>query len=101
MSLDGAVLRKLERERLARLEAEHLCEERSRHLYLAKLQAEEASRAKSDLLRNVGTSCAPLNAILGFTSLLLRRSSVPSDGSEREYLELVHDSAKNLLSIIN
>lgn len=68
-------------------------------LDLARREALEASRIKSEFLTNTSHELrTPLNGIIGFTKLLLK--STP-DARQREYLETIRYSAENLLSIIN
>jgi PAS domain S-box-containing protein len=66
----------------------------------AALQAaERASEAKSAFLANMSHEIrTPFNAILGFTSLMLQ-DELP-DGI-REQLSIVHDSARQLLDLLN
>ncbi len=65
----------------------------------AKDMAEEASRAKSQFLANMGHEIrTPLNAILGMTDLTLES---PLNDEQREYLGYVRDSGTNLLHVIN
>ena len=62
-------------------------------------RAEAASRAKSEFLFNMSHDIrTPMNAILGFTNLALE-SSDPD--SQREYLERIDLSSKQLLDIID
>lgn len=65
----------------------------------AKDMAEEASRAKSQFLANMGHEIrTPLNAILGMTDLTLESQL---NDEQREYLGYVKDSGTNLLHVIN
>ncbi len=63
-----------------------------------KEKSESASRAKSDFLAAMSHEIrTPLNGILGFTHVL-NKTSLADD--QREHLELIDISARNLLSII-
>jgi signal transduction histidine kinase len=66
------------------------------------IELEQASVAKSQFLANVSHDVrTPLNAILGYTSLLLRGVSGPVDGAQRESLARVDANARHLLTLIN
>jgi signal transduction histidine kinase/ActR/RegA family two-component response regulator len=116
--------KRLERERLARKEAERILEEKSLALYNANVRlqaaaeqaemlvvqrtaelsealdsAKRASLAKSDFLANMSHEIrTPMNGIIGMTDLALDTSS---DEERQEYLEIVKRSAQALLAIIN
>ncbi len=65
----------------------------------ARQEAELAGQAKEYFLSNMSHEIrTPLNAILGFVSLLLDESASPK---HKQYLEIIHNSGENLLSIIN
>ncbi len=71
-------------------------------LQAAKEQAEQASRTKSEFLANMSHELrTPMNAIIGFTRLIMRRCKdlLP----ERQYgnLEKILASANHLLGLIN
>lgn len=65
----------------------------------AKKEAETATLSKSLFLANMSHEIrTPLNAMLGFTELL-NRSSL--NGQQKEYLNIIETSGRNLLAIIN
>ena len=68
-------------------------------LALAKKYAEEASRLKSEFLSNMSHEIrTPLNAINGFISLL---KSKEDDPVKKHYIDIIDESSKTLLQIIN
>ncbi|HLP59415.1 MAG TPA: ATP-binding protein, partial [Candidatus Deferrimicrobium sp.] len=80
--------------------------ERTRDLLVAKEQAENArrsaelaDRAKSTFLANMSHEIrTPMNAILGYSNLLMKSIT---DKNQQEYLEIVQNSGRNLLALIN
>ncbi|WP_111643071.1 response regulator [Marinimicrobium alkaliphilum] len=68
-------------------------------LDMARKEALEASRVKSEFLANTSHEIrTPLNGILGFTNLLLKTEL---GEQQLEYLHTIRDSSQNLLTTIN
>lgn len=65
----------------------------------AKTVAETANKAKSEFLATMSHEIrTPMNAIMGFTDLLLSEESNPD---KKEKLQIISESAHNLMQLIN
>ena len=69
-------------------------------VWALKEEAERANKAKSVFLANMSHEIrTPMNAVLGFAQILQRSSALTS--TDRENLEVIHRSGRNLLALIN
>ncbi|MGL5510227.1 MAG: sensor histidine kinase, partial [Microcoleaceae cyanobacterium] len=74
--------------------------ERTADLVIAKERAEVANQAKSNFIANMSHELrSPLNAILGFSQLMLRNKNLPQEQSENA--GIIHRSGEYLLTLIN
>jgi signal transduction histidine kinase/CheY-like chemotaxis protein len=74
----------------------------NRELHTANLKIREADRLKSEFLANMSHELrTPMNAIIGFTRLVRRKSVDLLPLKQRENLEKVEISATQLLALIN
>ena len=81
---------------------EEMVRERTRELEAAKLQAESASKAKSDFLANMSHELrTPMNSVIGFSRALGDGMAGPVTGEQKEYLNDILESGWHLLGIIN
>src|SRR6202012_6132698 len=68
----------------------------------ARARATRASRAKSQFLSHMNHALrTPMNAILGFSEMIKSKSFGNNLDKYAEYAEIIHDSGRHLLSLIN
>lgn len=66
------------------------------------VKAQQANLAKSRFLANMSHELrTPLGAVIGFSELMLLEKNGKINTDQREFLEIIHSSGKNLLNVIN
>lgn len=71
-------------------------------LAAAKERAESADNLKSAFLATMSHELrTPLNSIIGFTGIILRERVGPLNDGQRKQLNMVRDSSRHLLALIN
>ena len=77
-----------------------ILKESERQLRIAKENAEKASLLKSKFVSNISHEVrTPLNAIVGFSSLLV--SEIDTTDEQREYAQIIQSNSDLLLQLIN
>lgn len=80
---------------------EQLVQQRTAELEQAISRMEVANRAKSEFLANMSHELkTPMNAIIGFTDILLHNSDDPLSDDQREYMGEIADSSRHLSAMI-
>ncbi len=80
-------------------EARDKLKEYADELLIAKQDAEQSNRLKSQFLANMSHEIrTPMNSVIGFTDILER---LISDAQQLSYLESIRSSGQNLLVLIN
>ena len=68
-------------------------------LAIAKIAAEDATKAKAEFLANMSHEIrTPMNGVIGMTEILAR---TPLTATQRHYVETIHNSGDTLLTLIN
>lgn len=119
--------RQLEREKLARQEAERIAEEKTREIFAinqqlrqlnerledkvaartlelshARDEAVEANQIKSQFLANMSHELrTPLNAIIGYSEMLKEEADEMGEAAFADDLHKIHTSGRHLLTLIN
>lgn len=89
-----------EQEKEARLKCEKQLEERTESLTQALIKAQNADYSKSEFITNISHEIrTPLNAIIGFSQVLSKSSSLNSVNNK--HVSIIESSATTLLSTIN
>jgi len=73
-----------------------------RALEIARKESERINNAKSRFLATMSHELrTPLNAIIGFSDMLSNEALVLDPAREAEYVKLINDSGRHLLSVVN
>ncbi|MGA2141429.1 MAG: transporter substrate-binding domain-containing protein [Brevinematales bacterium] len=81
---------------------EHRIARRTAELEIAMEKAQDADRLKSAFLATMSHELrTPLNSIIGFTGILLQERPGPLNQEQKKQMEMVQQSSRHLLSLIN
>ncbi|WP_179319610.1 PAS domain S-box protein [Winogradskyella helgolandensis] len=81
---------------------EKLVESRTSELEKEKIKAQSADLMKSAFLATMSHELrTPMNAIIGFTGILLKELAGPLNDEQKKQLAMVKDSGEHLLGLIN
>lgn len=77
-------------------------ERQQQQIKLQNIQLQESYNLKSEFLATMSHELrTPMNAIMGFSQLLLRQYPDPLSGQQQNLVERIFDNSKNLLDMIN
>ncbi|HBA88571.1 MAG TPA: hybrid sensor histidine kinase/response regulator [Geobacter sp.] len=77
-------------------------EKQQKIVHEARIQAEEANRAKSDFLANMSHELrTPLNSVIGFSEVLVDEMFGQLNAKQHEYVNNILFSGRHLLNLIN
>jgi hypothetical protein len=83
-------------------ELERRVAERTREVEQTRVEAEAANRAKSAFLANMSHELrTPMNAIIGYSEMLIEDAGGGDDDEEIADLQKIHAAGKHLLALIN
>ncbi|MBE7175854.1 MAG: response regulator [Mucilaginibacter polytrichastri] len=93
------LIKKLDRERVARREAERITEEQNAELIRINEELIRAKKAQELFLANMSHEIrTPMNGVVGMASLLAETSL---SAAQREFVDTIQEAAGNLIRIIN
>jgi PAS domain S-box-containing protein len=103
MGIDITQRRQAENElRKLNLELEQHIAARTDELAAAMIRAQESDRLKSAFLATMSHELrTPLNSIIGFTGVILQGLAGPLNQEQTKQLNMIRDSARHLLALIN
>ncbi|EAZ88749.1 Response Regulator Receiver Signal Transduction Histidine Kinase [Crocosphaera chwakensis CCY0110] len=76
--------------------------QQQKQIHLKNLQLQEASRRQSQFLATISHELrTPMNAIMGFSQLLLRQYPDPLSSQQTDIVQRIFNNSQNLLTLIN